>query len=66
MEVSGQLHASAALPLGEEPPVHIVNNGGVGPRAGLDMAAKKKSLAPTGNRTPALSLGWHTEINRIE
>jgi hypothetical protein len=37
MEVSGQLHASAALPLGKEPPTTHWIGGWVGPRAIWDM-----------------------------
>jgi hypothetical protein len=43
MEVSGQLHAPAALPPGKEPPVPIEKGGWVGPRVGLD-AVKRKIL----------------------
>jgi hypothetical protein len=41
MEVSGQLHAPAALPPGKEPMVPI--GGWVGTRAGLDAVVKRKS-----------------------
>jgi hypothetical protein len=37
MEVSGQLHAPAALPPGKEPLVSIGYEAGWTPRAGLDM-----------------------------
>jgi len=48
MEVSGQLHAPAALLPGKEPSVPWV-----APTADLDaMARRKKALAPAGNRTP--------------
>jgi hypothetical protein len=40
MEVSGQLHALAALPPGKEAPV----GGWVGPSAGLDDVEKRKIL----------------------
>jgi len=48
MEVSGQPHALAALFLGKEfPSTHWIG-GWVGPRAGLDVVAKKKSLPMLG------------------
>jgi hypothetical protein len=52
---SGQHHAPAALPSGSElPDTHWIG-GWVGPRAGLDaMEKKNKSLASTGNQTPAV------------
>jgi len=40
MEVSGQLHALAALPPGESPGTHYIG-GWVGPRAGLDAVARR-------------------------
>jgi hypothetical protein len=52
MEVSGQLQASAALTWAKQPPVHILTEDWVDPRAGTDVTKKKKSLTPTGNRTP--------------
>jgi hypothetical protein len=42
MEVSGQLHALAALPLGKEQLVSHWIGGWMGPRASLDMVAKRK------------------------
>jgi hypothetical protein len=51
--VSGQLHASAALIPGERSLRTCWIGGWVGPRAGLDTGAKKKSIiAPAGNWTP--------------
>jgi hypothetical protein len=41
LEVSGQFHASAALPLGKEPPAPM------GLRAGLDDVEKRKFLTRT-------------------
>jgi hypothetical protein len=44
MEVSGQLHAPAALPPGKESPgIHWIG-GWVGPRAGLDATEKREAL----------------------
>jgi len=43
MEMSGQLHARAALPPRKEPPVPIGLGGWVGPRAHLDAVAKRKN-----------------------
>jgi len=40
MEVSGQLHAPAALPPGKEPVTHWIG-GWVGPRAVLDAVVKR-------------------------
>jgi hypothetical protein len=45
MEVSGQLHASAALTLGKEPRgIHWIEEGWVGPRAGLVSMERHHSL----------------------
>jgi hypothetical protein len=44
MEVSGQLHAPAALTPGKEPPRSHWIGGWVGPRAGLDRVVKRKIL----------------------
>jgi hypothetical protein len=43
MEVSVQLHAPAAITLGKEPPSPVTDwiGGWLGPRAGLDVVAKK-------------------------
>jgi len=57
MEVSGQLHATAALPPGKQPRTHRTE-GWVGPRPGLDAVTKrKKSLSLPGEaRTPVNSI----------
>jgi hypothetical protein len=52
MEVSGRLHAPAALPPRKETLVPNGYEAGVGPRAGLDVLVKKKFSSPTGIRTP--------------
>jgi hypothetical protein len=44
MEVSGQLHASAALPTGKSPPSTHWIGGWVDPRVGLDAVEKRKIL----------------------
>jgi hypothetical protein len=50
MEMSGQLHAPAALTPGKQRRVpHWV-----GPRVGLNAVAKEKFPAPVGNRTPVI------------
>jgi len=49
MEVRAQLYAPAALSPVKEPPR-------VGTRAGLDAVAKRKILAPAGNRIPVVQL----------
>jgi len=46
MEVSGQLHTLADLPLGKEPPDTHWIGGWVGPRAGLDVMVKRKISNP--------------------
>jgi hypothetical protein len=51
MEVSGQLHATAALIQGKSSGIHCIG-GWVGPRTGLDDVERRKYLAPTGTRTP--------------
>jgi hypothetical protein len=53
MEVSGQLHAPAALPFGGRAPSTHWIGGWVGPRAGLDTG-EENSLALAGIRTPAV------------
>jgi len=47
MDVSGQLHATAALPPGKEPPGTHWIGGWVGSGAGLDMVSKKKIPSPS-------------------
>jgi hypothetical protein len=54
MELSDQLHALAALPLGEDSPHTHWIWGWVGTRAGLD------SLASAGNRIPVSQPYWQT------
>ena len=48
MKVSCQHHAPAALPPDKYPGAHFIGCG----RVGLDVQVKKKSLIPTGIRTP--------------
>jgi hypothetical protein len=48
MEVSGQLHAPAALPPGERAPGTHSIGGWVGPTTGLDDVEKRKFLLPLG------------------
>jgi hypothetical protein len=47
MEVSGQFHASAALPLREKRSTHWIGRVVVS-RAGLDVSEKRKILVPAG------------------
>jgi hypothetical protein len=54
MEVSGQLHAPAALPLGKEPPVSIGQEAGWVSKAGLDDMEKRKFLALPGPKLRTL------------
>jgi hypothetical protein len=52
MEVSGQLHAPAALPPGKEPLVPIRYEAGWAPEPFWTRWFKEKFSAPAGNRTP--------------
>jgi hypothetical protein len=54
MEVSGQLHAPAALPLEKEPPVLIGYEVGWAPEPAWRLWNREKSLALAGNRIPAV------------
>jgi hypothetical protein len=51
MEVSGELHAPVALPMEKELPVPIGQEAGWAPEP---VGTREKSLAPVGNRTPAV------------
>jgi hypothetical protein len=53
MEVSGQLHAPAALPRGKSLIIHWIR-GGVGPEPVWALRRREKSLTPAGNRTQAV------------
>jgi hypothetical protein len=53
MEVSGQLHAPAALTRGEEPRYPLDRWPG-GPQSRSGRCAEEKNLASAGNRTPAV------------
>jgi hypothetical protein len=52
MEMGGQLHTSVVYPGERVPGTHWIR-GWVGPMYSLD-ALEQKSLAPVGNRTPAV------------
>jgi hypothetical protein len=52
MEVSGQLHAPAALPPGKEPLVPIWWEAGWAPRAVLDAVVKRKIPNPRRESKP--------------
>jgi hypothetical protein len=53
MEVSGQRHAPVALyPRGKNPPGTHCTRGWMGPKAGMNAKARKKSSAPVGDWTP--------------
>jgi hypothetical protein len=54
MEVSGQLHAPAALPPGEEG-THWIG-GWVGPRAVLDAVVKRKNPSPPRESNPRIPI----------
>jgi hypothetical protein len=64
MEVSGQIHALAALPPGKRGPDTHWTGGWVGPRAGLDNVEKMKTLHRREAITdgPAGSLSFHLEL----
>jgi hypothetical protein len=49
MEVSGQIHATAALPPGKDPPIHI---GWVITRAGMDAVKQRKISYPCRELNP--------------
>jgi hypothetical protein len=49
MEVSGQLHAPAALPSGKELMAPLGIGGWMGPKAGLDAVVKRKIPSPYRN-----------------
>jgi hypothetical protein len=53
MEVSGQLHAPAALPLGKEPLVLNVLEAGWAPEPAWKLLRREKSFAPARKRTRA-------------
>jgi len=56
MEVSGQLHAQIALPLGKELRKPFDRRVGEGLRAGLDTVAKRKILSPCRESNPGHSV----------
>jgi hypothetical protein len=45
MEMSGQLHASAALPSGKQKPVAVIQEAGWAPEPVLTLWTREKSLA---------------------
>jgi hypothetical protein len=71
MEVSGQLHAPAALPPGKQPPVPTGKEAEWAPEPFLTRWWREKFQAPAGNRTqnfdhPARSLvAIPTELSRL-
>jgi hypothetical protein len=56
MEVSGQLHARAALLLGKVPPGTHWIGGWVGPRAVLDAVVKRKIPSPSRESNPTIPI----------
>jgi hypothetical protein len=54
MEVSNQLHAPAALPVGKEPPASKGYEAGWAPEPVWTRQKREKSLASCGNYTPAV------------
>jgi hypothetical protein len=72
MEMSGQLHGPAALPLGKDPGAHYIGKW-AGPGASLDAMEKRKFFLYARNRTriprcrPALSIvAIRTELPRLQ
>jgi hypothetical protein len=69
MKVSGQPHAPAVLPLEKEPASNYWNGGWVGPRAGLDVVAKRKILSPCQElqagctNTKEIQEKWNAKVN---
>lgn len=54
MEVTDQLYAPAALPLGENPTVLIEDEAAWATESVWTLWSREKPLVPTGNWTPAL------------
>jgi hypothetical protein len=54
MEVSGQLHAAAALPRGNSPRYPLNKEAGWAPYLVFTLWSREEFLAPAGNRTPAI------------
>jgi hypothetical protein len=54
MDASGQLHASANLPSGKEPPVPIRYEIDWAPEPFWTLRTKEKPLIPAGYQTPAV------------
>jgi hypothetical protein len=52
MDVSGQVHAPAAIPRWRDPPRTHWIGGWMGPRAGLDTVAKRKIPSPCRESNP--------------
>jgi len=69
MEMSGQFHVPATLPPMERAPDNHWIDGGVDPRAGLDMVSERKIPSPrlTRNWVTAAYFGlhWHSALTRI-
>jgi hypothetical protein len=69
MEVSGQLHAQAALCPGKRAPSTHWIGGWVGPRTGLDTVVKRNSKPPLRLEPtiiqPAVAQRYATELSRF-
>jgi hypothetical protein len=69
MEVSGRLHAPAALPPGKEPPVTHLIGSWEGRRAGLDTVVKRKLPIPCRDSNPQIiqpvAHRYITELSRL-
>jgi len=65
MEVSGKLHAPAALPPEKELRCPLIG-GRVGPRAGLKTVAKRKIACPYQEPNPSHPARFHERICEVQ
>jgi hypothetical protein len=56
IQMSGQLHAAAALPPGKEPLIQIEEEARQAPEPAWMLWEREKSLVPTGNRNPVVAI----------
>ena len=59
MELSDQIHTSAALLLGKGAPCNMAQKARWAPRT-VDAVTKRKMSEPEGNRTPVIHPEFHT------
>jgi hypothetical protein len=65
MDVSGKRHATAAVPKGKDPDTHLTE-GWVGPREGLDVLERVKSLLHSGFWTRLIQPVYQNLIRKIQ